>query len=68
MFLVEIEPTGVKQVSLKCGGSEVQEDLCLATWPLVRKHLNRLNKALKSVNKTLSTYEGQGNETQVKQV
>lgn len=55
MFLVEIEPMGVKQVYLKSEGSETHEDLCLATWPVVRKYLKQLNKALqKSVDKTLN--------------
>jgi hypothetical protein len=48
MIVVYIGPTGVERVIFR-GESEVEEDLSLATWPMVRKELKRLDTKLRKV-------------------
>ena len=48
MFTVQINPCGVEEVSLN-SHSEALDDICLVLWPVVRKHLRRLDKELKAI-------------------
>jgi hypothetical protein len=48
MIVVHIKPTGVERVVFHAE-SDVAEDLCIATWPMVRKELKRLDQKLRKV-------------------
>jgi len=62
MIIVHINPTGIEGVYFE-SNSESLEDLSLAVWPLIRKHLKRLQKDLKTISKfTLESLENKGNK------
>ena len=48
MIIVHINPVKVEAAYVE-SCSDVMEDLCLAVWPLVRKHLSALDKELREV-------------------
>jgi hypothetical protein len=62
MIVVLIKPTGVEKVMFHAD-SDVAEDLCLATWPVVRRELKRLDKKLRKVaQKIVAVSEDQPSE------
>jgi hypothetical protein len=46
MIVVHLNPSGVERVSFE-SRSDLEEDLCMAVWPLVRKRLGKLSLELK---------------------
>ena len=48
MIVAYINPQGVERIYFY-GDSELNEKLCLAAWPLIRRELKRLDEQLKEV-------------------
>jgi hypothetical protein len=46
MITIEIEPTGVRRVRVS-GVDGLEQDLSLLVWPLVRPHVERLDRQLR---------------------
>ena len=45
-IIVKINPVRVEEVEIQAN-SEIWENVLLSTWPIVRKHLKKLNRDLK---------------------
>ena len=59
-IIVKINPVRVEEVEIQTD-SEVWENVLLSTWPIVRKHLKKLNRDLRK--NTLRIIEGTKEET-----
>ena len=46
MLTIEIEPTGVRSVRLSAG-DDLEQDLTLLVWPIIRRDLERLDRRLR---------------------
>jgi len=62
MIVVHLNPSGVERVSFE-SQSDLEEDLCMAAWPLVRKRLGKLSAELKEACGSLT--KGETEETTI---
>ena len=46
MIIIEIEPTKVKRVAVE-GRDGLDQDLLLLVWPLIRPHVERIDRQLR---------------------
>jgi hypothetical protein len=58
MLIVKIQPGQAPEVFIRAS-SDAQEDLCLAIWPLVRKHLTALDQDLRRFTEKVLSGEDQ---------
>ena len=61
MIVVHLSPSGVEQVSFE-SRSDLEEDLCMAAWPLVRKRLGKLSAELKEACGSITEEKSKNDE------